>query len=539
MSTVIADIYGTRKDFPTINIRNSMIETHFSDENWFSTFNRDCEKLIIMGVENSSSVMSMVTLRGQITDPKYIDDLRISGVRCPIHTMKCVSSIEGVVIVDIVFALDPSYSIKDGSSLIMDISFPKGFTPMCYVSQYSTLQYIAARFEPLGIVSTDISPIGFNILWGQGDPCNVSIFCDGNLLNTIPNQTHKIEMTNMDPNTLYTVSLSNGDTISIKTTPMTVANMTQYVKIKTDINNVVDLSLLHPVHTAYLRENSILGMGQIVNVQGELDLNVNIYKAKVATPGDTVTVEGGGNVYLVPNFETVDQCFCMNVGGENHVIGFDNTESFVSHDGNVYTHGDKFVLSNHFVQVAKGSLILVVQDDVPIDFPGGDAIAAQVLTSGDIVVKDLIMRTSTQVVEKVTGSTTYGLSSYYVYDSSTGIALECSRISHGLNDAKDTGSIKFSVLYTDSLGAQSLIDTVNTNPEETSIRSKTDTADLTATFGTGGLYFDTDEGDIYFGADKDFRIHFQEISGLDPAMLQIQALSGSEYVTRFLVTSEP
>lgn len=562
MAVIVADVTNHRKSSPELDVASALLREEEGGGggastptgSWIPVFNRGCKRVVLLG---GTSPVSLVRVRGSVYEGAghRVDEVRVSGTRCPIHTLKKINRSGNKTIVDIVFALDPSNTVKIGennSEAYMDVNFPTGFSPMCYVSKESDFQYLAAVFDPLGLVAIDITPVSFCLLWGSREECTVSIseVSGGEAVATLTGQTHKLEVENMNPGTSYDIKVCDSREsfcLRVDTAEMDVAGMRRYVSSRTSEHGTIDLSVLDPVHVRYLRENGILGTGQTVRVKGEIDSEKYLYEARVVTTGDTVDIEDvvvgtPKNVYIVPDFTDVSetpQYICFNDAGTNHIVQFDRTESFVRYRDRDYLHGSKFVVSNRFVQVAKGSIILVIQDDVPADFPGGDVTAAQVLSSGDVIVKDLIMRTSSQVVNKVDGSTTYGLSSYYVYDSSSGTTLECARISHGLNDTKDTGSVKFSVLYTDGLGDQSLIDTVTTDPAETSIRSKTDTSDLTATFGTGGLHFNTDEGDIYFGEDKDFRIHFQEASGLDPAMLQIQSLNGSTYVTRFLVTSEP
>lgn len=221
------------------------------------------------------------------------------------------------------------------------------------------------------------------------------------------------------------------------------------------------------------------------------------------------------------------------------MIEFDKSESFVKYVDQVYPHGSSFRVNSHVISVVQGSIILVVKEDSdPSLFPGENVYSTQVLTSGDLVVRYLIMRSSSQVTEKVSGDTTYGKNSFYVYDPTAGTTKEVSRISHGMDDAGETGSVSVDLLYTDSVGGESIANTILTQPSSTTITSRDDTEVISATFSSEGLFFDSNNGNIYFGADKDFRIHYEEASGLDPAMLQIQSLDGTDYFTRFLITAE-
>ena len=542
MTIVVADISNHRQCEPKMDILQ-IFEDNVTPVGWKTVFNRNCNKIVIMG----KTPISLVTIRGAVYDAAghNIDEVRISGVRCPIHTMKVVSKMGNKTIIDIVFALDPTNIIEMGSGqFCMDIRFPTGFSPMCLASKECEFQQLVVSFKPLGIIAIDISPVSFHLLWGMGEKCTVILTQGDEEIITLKDQVHKLEIENMDPSTTYSIKVIGSSTynLDVTTEELSAQNMRQYVSSKKDECGTIDLSILDSKYTKFIRSIGILQTGQVVRIRGELENEKYIYTARIVSPGETLDIDNSvsKNVYIVPDFsENEEQFFCLTSEGLSHIINFDKSEEFVRYQDKVYNHGDKFMVSNRFVQVAKGSIILVVGDDVPADFPYDNATALQTLTSGDLVVKDLIMRSSSQVVEKVDGQTTWGLSSFYVYDSTAGTTLESSRISSGINDLKDTGTVKFSVLYTDGLGDQSLIDTLNTSPSETTIRSKTDSADTTATFSTEGLSFDTAAGSIYFGATKEFRIQFQEVDGLSPAMLTMQSLNGGSYVTRFLITDQP
>ena len=538
----VADVTNHRQEEPKLDLI-SAFENNTPPTGWRQVFNRNCNKVVLVGGE---SIISMVTIRGAVYEAAshQIDEIRISGIRCPIHTMKVVTKTGNKTIVDITFALDPTNIIKsENGQYSMDIRFPIGFSPLGFISTGCDFQYIAATFKPLGLVALDITPVSFNLLWGMADSCTV-IITHGEEKIVLENQFHKLEIENMDPSTTYHVQISTASStfdLNVTTEELTRDNMRKYISSKKDTTGTIDLSVLDPKYTKFIRMSNILEVGQIVRIKGELDNEKYIYTARIVSPGETLDIDTeSNNIYIVPDFNGDDeQFFCLSSDGLNHIVNFDKSETFVKYQNKTYNHGDKFVISNRFVIVAKGSIILVIGDDIPADFPYDNATALQVLTSGDLVIKDVIMRSSSQVVEKVSGATTWGISSFFVYDGLTSTTLETSRISSGLNDIKDTGEIKFSVLYTDTIGDQSLIDTLNSSPSETTIRSKTDTADTIATFNSEGLSFDTSEGSIYFGSAKNFRIKFIEEDGLTPSMLAMQSLDGGSYITRFLITSDP
>ena len=152
------------------------------------------------------------------------------------------------------------------------------------------------------------------------------------------------------------------------------------------------------------------------------------------------------------------------------------------------------------------------------------------------------MQSSYQVTPKVSGSTTYGKNSMYVYNPISDTTLETTRISHGLDDSETTGSMIVDLLYTDSSSDQLMHRSLEVEPSFTNIKTTNSNTNetVTATFDADGFKFNSDSADIYFGANHDFRIHYEPDDGTNPSMLQIQGYdsSSSTYVTRFLVSNE-
>lgn len=553
MTIVVACLDNKRQDFPPLELEDVMNKkpTPFKllkTEHWNPIINRNCTDIIITGSSLKKRMVSLVKVRGVVYNliKPVLDEVRISGVRCPIHSIEKIGKIGNKMVMDIVFATDPtSIQINNTDTATCSVQFPTGFNPICYASNSSEFQYICAVFEKIGLISMDISPISFVLLWNMVGNCTVimnSIHGEEKLIN----QTHKLEVLNIQPDTLYDITVKSETetyTLQVQTPKMTFIEMRKLYKSKRNENGIYDLSFLKPSTIKFMRKEGVLSSGDKINIKGELEkVQSIVYSANVVKAGETCSAEGDCNIYVVPDFNVNEmQFFCVETKGVSHIIEFDRSESYVKYRDRVYPHNSQFRLENHAVSVAKGSIILVLyEDDDPLPFPGGVSGAEQVLSSGDIVVKDLVIRSTSHVTEKLVGEPTYGLSSFFVYDSSDTSTLECSRISHGLNDTKTTGSIAVSVLYTNPSSVQSLVQTIGTTPSHTTFTSRTtDTDELTATFGTDGLSFDTNEGNIFFGSGKEFRIHYEPEAGLDPSMLQIQRLSGGSYVTSFLVTAEP
>lgn len=143
---------------------------------------------------------------------------------------------------------------------------------------------------------------------------------------------------------------------------------------------------------------------------------------------------------------------------------------------------------------------------------------SQVLSSGDLVVRDVNSSSQMRVADVSSEHSSYVLSQ--------GDALEASREIHSYDSDKLTGRYTSSCLRThDELSNMAV--TFETDPEKTNFN----TGETSATFSQG-LSFNTDESAIYFGGSKTFRVM---LSPDTPSRLVFQYLdpSTSEYVTKF------
>ena len=505
--------------------------------NWFPIFKRNCKEVVVTG----EFWHSLVSIRGSLSDDRNMASIWVCGTRCPIHSVDQVCKLGNKTIVDLVVAIDPTGIRRKKAGWTFEVDFPQGFTPMCYTSNKSSLQHLAVLFRRLGVMAVDVTPVSFTLIWDIAERCSVEL--DNSIIAN--GQYHKLEVLNATPEVTYQVKVLSEEsikyaTVAVETPPMNPDSMSKFYSSRASLQDVFDLDGVKDETVAYLRKEGILKSGQSVK------LSTDVGVAVVVLSGDTTPLSDGKNIYVVPDFSVdIPQFVCLEDDSQtNHVVEFDKSESYVKYRDRVYPHGSSFSVMNtnstmRTINVVKGSIILVV--DNPVQYFPEDA-ALQVKTSGDLVVRDLVMRCSSQVTEKVDGETTYGRNSFSVYDPANGTTKECTRVSHGLNDAGDSGSLSIDLLYTDGNSTESMVNTISSDPTKTCIstRDKSSPEVITATFNSSGLSFDSDNGNIYFGADKDFRIHYAEAAGLDPAMLQIQSLSDAgEYLTRFLITAEP
>lgn len=543
---LVAASDNRRREFPALDMQAvfSSKDSRTSDE-WVTTFNTERHhELVVSKSDPSARWRSLLRVRGFVypVTRRSVSLVSVSGTRCPIHTIESVKSIGNKQVVDLIFAIDYTcVKTTNRQGWKLEITFPDGFTPMCCASKHSDFQYLVVLFQEAGVMAVDVTPVSFTLVWDIPGPCSVQLTDGEGVSKTVGGQMHKMEVLNVFSGQTYSVKVTaegGGEycVVDVAVPHRTVERMSAFFGSRRLADQSYDLTSVSEQNISYLRRNHILKSGHRLLICSTDDKEASI-DLVVATCGDTVELCSGKNIYVVPEFDdNQSQYICLQKKLRNFMLEFDRSESFVKYNGQVYPHGSLFSLDRQCVEVVKGSIILLVSDSdsiAPVAFPGGDADATIVRSAGDVVIRDLVLRDLYQVGDKLSGETTYLRNSFFVYDSSDNSTTECSRVSAGLSDDKTTGSVSIDVRNSSGLKR-----TFETTPNETSISSTDGTDDITATFASTGLHFDSDKGDIYFGADRDFRIHFADVDGLDPAMLQIQSLSSTGYVTRFLVTSE-
>ena len=157
----------------------------------------------------------------------------------------------------------------------------------------------------------------------------------------------------------------------------------------------------------------------------------------------------------------------------------------------------------------------------------------QVPFSGDIVVKDVVYSNDYHIVDSNISELSISKSNYVV-DSPTDDVQEFSRFTYGVDSLKESGVISIKALRTDSSGTQNLPTIITTTPSSTKIVTTDDTGNVTATFGTDGLSFDSDTSSIFFGESSTFRIKYEPTA---PARLLFQSLNtiSGEYDTKYSI----
>lgn len=531
-----------RKDSPEMDMVSMFNDGLDRVTQWKTSFISSPIKVLLTDVTDALSFS--LKIRGYMHDlsspsspmEKRVTDVFVGGTRVPISETSVIGRKGNKLIIDASFVVSVSdVNMVDKNTWSFLLSAPQGFNAMTLCSPETPTKYLYSLVQEPSSMATEVSPVSFMLMWPQG-PRNPSV-----TINEVPVDLPKKSPNRLrvqaSPETKYICVVDNGSKkyeVVVNTPAITKESLSIHYRSCIVEGGAFDLSHTDQGTIRDLRRFGVIRPGDRVILASSTNPLVAV--------GSGETITESGSFYVIPSFvEGTEQYLCMETQEGSHIVTFDNSESFVGYDSNRYCHGDKFVIGSKMVEVVKGSLILILHDDVPLLFPGGVTTASQVATAGDIVLRDLILKCSNQVTTKVSGDFTYGISSYYVYNPITGTTLEATRVSHGINDAGDTGSMSFNVLYTPSTGPQLIHNALEIEPSKTTISTIDSSGALEATFDSSGLRFNSDSGDVYFGASQEFRIHYEPSSGNNPSMLQIQGYdsSTSGYVTRQLISNEP
>ncbi len=514
----------------------------------------------LAGGERSSA---MLTVRGFVhDDPRALTGVSVGGRRIPVAGSSRVGVARGGrVVADVRFMvstaeLDPV--VGSPGAFAFSLSVPGGFSPVTLFSPLAETDYLCATVGEPTAMATEISPVSFTLLWPIGPTDGAPVVTVNSGRVDLPPEAEGSAgstpgrlRVRASPESRYVCVVDNGARRYevVLTTPRATreAYGVHYRSCRSSAGpgagpGVYDLSHTPPGVVGDLRALGVIAPGDRVVLPGS--------DGVLTAVGSGDTISSSGSFYVIPagvaeeeeeEEEEEEQYLRVESRGASHLVSFDGTESFVGYDSKRFFHGDSLLVGSRVVEVVRGSLILIVHDDAPREFPGGVDTAAQVEASGDVVLRDLVLKSSSQVTPKVPGDTTYGNSSYFVYDAANGTTVEATRVTHGMDDAGETGSVSLNVLYTQPAGAKVMHRALRVDPSEASFSAIDATGSLEATFDASGLRFNSDSGDVYFGAAQEFRIHFEPASGSDPSMLQIQGFSSETggYVTRQLITNEP
>jgi hypothetical protein len=282
------------------------------------------------------------------------------------------------------------------------------------------------------------------------------------------------------------------------------------------ITSTYDLSVFSEDNIDALKANNVFSSGDKILVKG--------IAATVVSNRNSHCIQGKENIYIQPT-ATGEQFVCLQSTDRKQTerILFDEAQDYIAVRGKRYNFGDSVPILGETCTLVKGSLILVFDDGFPQSFPFGTAEASQVLQCGNLIVRDTVCRSIYQVADKVSGDTTTGEINFYVYEKDSNVTMQATSMAFSMNDAKTESSITLIGLYTNDNGTKTMEDIMQIAPESVVIQCQDSNESMTTTIDSSGISFNADSGSIFFGQNKEFKIAYTPPTGIETAILSIEA----------------
>ena len=153
MATLVCSLDNVRTDKPHLDMTSVMKKssTHRCDD-WNPLTSEKCIHNIIF-TSGKSKTNYLMKIRGVMDNGISIDEIRIGGIRTPVHSINRISSWKNnKTLVDIVFALDSTTLMCHGDNLSCTMDFSHNFSPICYTSENCEFSYISAIVSEIDIL---------------------------------------------------------------------------------------------------------------------------------------------------------------------------------------------------------------------------------------------------------------------------------------------------------------------------------------------------------------------------------------------------
>lgn len=207
---------------------------------------------------------------------------------------------------------------------------------------------------------------------------------------------------------------------------------------------------------------------------------------------------------------------------------FEFLNNKVTVDGNVVEYGSPFMVGGRRVVLARGSVVVLLEDSEVRIFPEQGVAEEIVENDGTLAVGD-VNTTGFFQIEKRSNSEerTYIFSYVFHHDASTDQRTCVSKRTHSVDFLQTRGSSLVELGYLNG----NLENVVDYESSHVGIRSLDQGGqESVATFDVEGLSFNSNESTVSFGETAEFRLRYDETS--DTLQIQHRTDSSAEYVTK-------
>lgn len=252
-------------------------------------------------------------------------------------------------------------------------------------------------------------------------------------------------------------------------------------------------------------------------------LRVNVSVNDKQFLAEAMFVEEGGSVDLTGNVFLPFDSGKAGVTVASSVLKFDDDVMTV--DGHEVEFGSPFILGGRRVVLAKGSVVIILEDSLLRDFPEEGVQDEIINNDGTIAVGNVVTSGVSQLERKENSGDTSVVAYVFFHDQGTDERVCVAKRTHTVDFFETNGSSLIDLGNSDGNMEQ----VMGYDSSALQIRSlSTSGAESIATIDVNGLSFSSDESSVVFGSAAEFRIKYDDVSDT----VQIQYLDGATYVTK-------
>lgn len=263
-----------------------------------------------------------------------------------------------------------------------------------------------------------------------------------------------------------------------------------------------------------------------------LRINVSIGDEKQIVT-DAVIMENGSSVHSIDTniflpFEGKDEVQEVTIASSTFRYENSTVEGSITVDGNVIGFGTPFMVGGRRVVLAKGSVVLLLEDTLIRDFPEEGVQEEIIFNDGTLAIGDVTTTGVVQLERKADSGDTTVDSYVFFHDGVTDERACVSKRTHTVDFFETSGNSAIKLGYVDNSSYRTIEDVLDYSPSSVGIRSISGNGvESVATIDVDGLSFNSDDSSVIMG---DYRIKYDE--GTDTLQIQYFATFTGEYITK-------
>ena len=257
------------------------------------------------------------------------------------------------------------------------------------------------------------------------------------------------------------------------------------------------------IDIAAMEDSGVTEMKRFVYDHGETGdiLRVNVSVNDISFLTDAVFVKDGTNLesletnIFLPFDDGLDDSHDVTIASSN----FKYKDDVITLNGEEITFGNPFMVAGRRVVLAKGSVVILLEDTLVKDFPE-DGVQDEIINNdGTLALGDVTTVGISQLEKKEVSGETSVISYVFLHDDTTDERTCVSKRTHTVDFFETSTISQINLGYTDSSGIKTVENVLNYGSSDVAIRSISSTGEESiATIDVDGLSFSSDDSSIVF-----------------------------------------